>query len=87
MGAKAREIDGCKLWYLRSNWVRNGVGILADEVLVNLVVEVRCKIDRIMAIKVVMGSKILNLVSVYAPQISLVEDIKKQFREDLDQLI
>lgn len=72
---------------MRSNWVRNGIGILVNEVLVNLVVEVRCKIDRIMAIKVVMGSKILNMVSVYAPQIGLVDDIKKQFREDLDQLI
>jgi len=55
--------------------------------LVNSVVEVRRKSDRIMAIKVVVGSEILNVVSVYAPQIGLLDDIKKQFWEDLDMVI
>jgi len=32
-----------------------------------------------MVIKVAVGSKILNIVSVYAPQIGLGDDIKKQF--------
>ena len=40
-----------------------------------------------MAIKVVVGSEILNVVSVYAPQIGLSEVIKKQFREESDMVI
>jgi len=77
VGAKAREVDGYKLWYSGSSKVRNGVGIFVDKELVDFVVEVRCKSDRIMVIKVVVGSKILNVVSVYAPQIGLPDDIKK----------
>jgi len=44
---------------------RNGVGILVDKELVDFVIEVRCKSDRIMAIKVVVGSEILNVTSIF----------------------
>jgi len=40
-----------------------------------------------MTIKVVVGSEILNVVSVYAPKIGLPDDIKNQFWEDLDMVI
>ena len=40
-----------------------------------------------MTIKVMVGSEILNVVSVYAPQIGLSEVIKKQFREESDMVI
>jgi len=50
-----------------SSNARNGVGILVLKELVDFVVEVRRTSDRIMAIKVVVGLKILNVVSVYAP--------------------
>jgi len=55
--------------------------------LVYFVIEVRHKSDRIMAIRVVVGSEILNVVRVYAPQIDLPDDIKKQFWEDLNMVI
>jgi len=55
--------------------------------LVDVVVRGVRKSDRIIAIKVVVGSDILNVVSIYAPQIGLAEDIKKQFWEDLDMII
>ena len=58
---------------------------MVDKELVDLVVEVRLKSNCV--IKVVVGSKILNVVSVYAPQIGLAEDIKKQFWEDLDMVV
>jgi len=51
------------------------------------VVEVRHKSDRIMAIKVLVGLVFVNVVSVCAPQISLPDDIKKLFWEDLDMVI
>ena len=77
MGAKIREVDGYKLWYSGSSKARNGVSILFVKELVDFVVELRRKSDRIMGIKVVVGSEILNVVNVYAPQIGLPNDIKK----------
>ena len=41
------------------------MGILVDKELVDFVVEVRRKSDRVRAIKVIVGSEILNVVSVY----------------------
>ena len=79
VGAKAREVDGYKLWFSRSSKARNGFGILVEKELLDFVVEVRRKIDRIMAIKVLEGSEIINVVSVYTPQIGLSDDIKKLF--------
>jgi len=57
VGAKVREVDGYKLWYSGSNKARNGVGTLVVKVLVDFVIEVRRKSDRIMTIKVAVGSE------------------------------
>jgi len=40
---------------------------------------VRRKSDCILSVKLMVGSKIFNVVSVYAPQIGLDEDIKRVF--------
>jgi len=77
VGAKAREVDGFKLWYLGSIKARNGVGILVDKDLVYFIVKVRRRSDRIIVIKVMVGSEVINVVSMYAPQIGLTDDIKK----------
>ena len=87
VGANARVVDGCKLWYSGSSKARNGVGILVEKELVDFVVEVKRKSDRIMAIKVLVGSEVINVVSVYAPQIGMSDDTKKLFWEDLDMVI
>ena len=79
MGAKAKEIDGFKLWYSGFKRNTNGVGVLIKKELVEQVVEVRRKSDRIMSIKLVVGSEIFNVVSVYASQIGLEEEIKRLF--------
>ena len=65
----------------------NGVDILVEKELVDFVVEVRRKSDRVMAIKVLVGSEFINVISAYAPQIGLPDDIKKLFWEDLDMVI
>jgi len=87
VGAKVKEIDGFKLWYSGVKRTTNGVGILVRSDLVEQVVEVRRKSDRIMSIKLVVGSEILNIVSVYAPQVGLSEEIKRLFWEDLDEVV
>jgi len=86
VGAKAREIDGYKLWYSGSSKAKNGVGILIVKDLADQVVQVRRKSDRIMAIRVLVGSVFVNVVSVYAPQVGLREETKKLFWEDLDEV-
>jgi len=35
----------------------------------------------------VVGLEVLNVVSVYAPQVGLGEEIKKLFWEDLDEVV
>jgi len=65
----------------------NGVGILVKRDLVEQVAEVRRKSNRIMSIKLVVGSEVLNVVSVYAPQRALSEKIKRLFWEDLDEVV
>lgn len=86
-GAKARDINGYKLWYSGSNRIRNGVEIMVEKTLVDKVLEVNRKSDRIMSIKVVMGSEVFNVVSEYAPQFGLEEETKRRFWEDLDKVI
>jgi len=49
--------------------------------------ELRRKSDRIMSIKLVVGSEILNVVSVYTPQVGLGEKSKRLFWEDLDEVV
>ena len=59
------KIDGYELWYSGFSRAKNGVGISVDKVLVEQVIEQRRKSDCIMSIKLVVGSKFLNVVSVY----------------------
>jgi len=79
MGAKVKEIDGFKLRYSGVKRTTYGVGILVKRDLVEQVVEVKCKSNLIMSIKLVVGSKILNVVNVYALQVGLDEEIKRLF--------
>ncbi|KAL3355926.1 hypothetical protein AABB24_016872, partial [Solanum stoloniferum] len=73
VGAKAREVDGFKLWYSGGSRDRNGVGILVDGDLREQVVEVRRISDRLMTIKLVIGGCTLSVISAYAPQVGLDE--------------
>jgi hypothetical protein len=38
-------------------------------------------------IKLVIEDLVLNVISVYAPQVSLIDDVKKLFWEDLEDII
>ena len=61
--------------------------ILVEKDLVEQVVEVRRKSDRIMYVKLVVGSEIFNVVSIYALQIGLDEEVKRLFSDNLDEVI
>ncbi|XP_070054169.1 uncharacterized protein [Nicotiana tomentosiformis] len=79
IGSKPRDTDGYKLWYSRVTKGKNGVDILVDMELRESMVEVKRVNDRLMTIKLVVGECTLNVVSVYAPQAGLDEEVKKRF--------
>ncbi|XP_019263429.1 PREDICTED: uncharacterized protein LOC109241162 [Nicotiana attenuata] len=79
VGSKARNMDGYKLLYSGVVRGKNGVGILVDRDLRESVVEVRQVHDRLMFIKLVIGECTLNVVSAYAPQAGLDEEVKRCF--------
>nr|XP_009625520.1 craniofacial development protein 2-like [Nicotiana tomentosiformis] len=86
VGSKARDIDGFKLWVSGRERGKNGVGILVDKDLRELVVELRRVNDRLMDIKLVVGGSTLNVISAYAPQVGLDEEIKRCFCDEFDGL-
>jgi exonuclease III len=88
-GQKAKEVEnmGFKLWYTGKEWSRNGVGILIDKSLKNEVVAATRQGDRIIMIKLVFGDLVLNVISVYAPQVGLSDDVKRRFWKDLEDIV
>jgi hypothetical protein len=79
MGQKAKEVEntGFKLWYTGTERSRNGVGILIDKSLKNGVVAVRRQGDKIIMIKLIFGDLVLNVISAYASQVGLSDDVKR----------
>jgi hypothetical protein len=66
---------------------KNGVGIVLDKSLKDGVVDIKRQGDMIILVKLFIGHLVFNVISVYAPQISLNESIKIQFWEQLDALV
>nr|XP_009757656.1 PREDICTED: craniofacial development protein 2-like [Nicotiana sylvestris] len=86
-GSKVSNADGYKLWYFGVVSGKNGVGILVDRDLRESMVEVRRVNDRIMFIKLVIGECTLNVVSAFAPQAGLDEEVKRLFWDRLDEIV
>ncbi|XP_070050772.1 uncharacterized protein [Nicotiana tomentosiformis] len=63
------------------------IGMLDDNDLRELVVEVRRVNDRVMTIKLVVGSFTLSIINAYASQAGLDEEVKRRFWEDLDVMV
>jgi exonuclease III len=80
-GQKAKEVEntGFKFWYTEKERSKNGVGILIDKSLKNGVVTVRRQGDKIIIIKLIFGDLVLNVISAYAPQVGLSDDVKRRF--------
>ena len=88
-GQKTKEVEdtGFKLWYTGTSANRNGVGVLIDKSLKDDVVDVRRRGDRIILVKLVVGDLVLNIISAYAPQVGHDESAKRQFWDDLDDMV
>jgi exonuclease III len=78
---KAKEVEntGFKLWYTGKERSINDVGVLIEKSLKNEVVVVRRQGDRIIMIKLIFGDLVLNVISAYAPQVGLSDDVKRRF--------
>ncbi|KAM1404945.1 hypothetical protein ACFX2I_013383 [Malus domestica] len=89
VGLKAKDLEnsGFKLWYSGTNRTRNGVGIIVYKTLTQDVVDVKKVGDRIMAIKIVIGQELINVIGAYAPQVWLDTSLKEKFWEDLGDLV
>lgn len=76
-----------KFWYSSNPSGTNGVGILLRQELAENVIEVERFCDRIMKVKLVLGSTIYHLFSVYAPQVGRSTAEKDDFREKLEDIL
>lgn len=79
VGTKARVLNGIMLWYSGEARNMNEVGILVDMDLREQVVEVMKGSDGIISIMIVVRGPTLRIINVYASQVGLDEDVKKQF--------
>jgi hypothetical protein len=81
------ENTGFKLWYTGKERSKNGVGILIDKRLNNEVIAVRRQENKIIMIKLIFGNLILNIISAYALQVGLSDNVKRRFWEDLEDMV
>ena len=84
VGEKVRIIEpqGYKLWYSGRDRNLNGVSLIINKQLLEDVVEARRKGYKILLVKLILGREIF-----YAPQVGLDESSKRQFWEDLDEIV
>jgi hypothetical protein len=88
MGQKTKVEDtGFKLWYTGNTSTKNDVGIVLNKSLKDGVMDIKRQGDMIILMKLLVGDLIFNVISAYAPQISLNESVKMQFWEELDALV
>jgi hypothetical protein len=78
-GQKTKEVEdtGFKLWYTGTTTNKNGVGIVLNKSLKDGVVDIKRQGDMIILVKLLVGDLVFNVISAYAPQISLNESIKR----------
>ena len=79
--------NGFKPFYHGETNTRNGVGIILGEKLIDNVLQLNRKSDRIMRIQLVIAEKNMIIISVYAPQIGCSDDEKLTFWEELDDVL
>jgi hypothetical protein len=78
---------GFKLWYTGNTSIKNGVGIVLDKILKDGVMDIKRQGDMIILVKLLVGDLVFNVISAYAPQIGLNENVKMQIWEELDALV
>jgi hypothetical protein len=86
-GGSAREIAGYKFFWIGCDEGVAGVGVMMAKKWVDSVIEVKRVNERILVIRVRVGKSILNLVSIYAPQVGRSMEVKEEFYVMLRKVI
>jgi hypothetical protein len=81
------EDTSFKLWYTGNMSTKNDVGIVLDKSLKDRVVDIKRQGGMLILVKLLIRDLIFNVISDYAPQISLNESVKMQFWEELYALV
>ena len=82
---KGKEIgEGFKLYYHCICRARNGIWIILSKEWQDKILEIKRISDRLMTMKLVSGNTMLNIISVYAPQVGCSQQDKYQFYENLE---
>jgi hypothetical protein len=71
------EDTGFKLWYTGTTANKNGVDIVLDKNLKDGVVDIKRQGDMIILVKLLVEDMVFNVISAYASQIGLNENIKR----------
>merc|ERR1712237_42239 len=88
-GNKAQEIgNGYKFFYSAADQRgRNGVGIITRPYHKENIINVERKNDRMMAMKLIVGETIINVINIYAPQERCDQEEKVRFWQELDGML
>ena len=86
-GAGMRTITGkdtqYKLFWIGNQEGNGGVGVMLAEKWIQKVIHVNRVNDRLMLLKVLVGKRVVPIISTYAPQQGLSDDAKEKFYTDL----
>ncbi|KAI5611439.1 hypothetical protein C0J50_9221 [Silurus asotus] len=77
-GVRAGTLEVFKLFYHGVDGKRNGVGVILKEEYSKSVVEVKRVSDRVMIVKVEVEGMMINVISVYAPQVDCEMEEKER---------
>ncbi|XP_064083057.1 craniofacial development protein 2-like [Macrobrachium nipponense] len=88
-GNKAKDIgNGYNLLHSRADETgRSSVGIVISKEMKENIVGTERKSERLMKLRLCCRGHILNVVSAYAPQTRCIEDVKKKFWRDMDEVM
>ena len=89
-GASARVITGkdsqYKLFWVGSSTGVGGVGLMVNRKWIDKITDVKRINERLMMIKLLIGKRVVAIISCYAPQQGLSNEEKDRFYEDLISL-
>ena len=87
-GKSARELgEGYKIFYSGGKDGKNGVGVILSPALKTKVVDVTRPGDRLVRVKVLVGGRMLDVVSAYAPQVGRSTAEKESFFEEFEEMV
>ena len=87
-GNGAREIgNGYKLYYSGSREGRNGVGVIVNHFWKEKVIDVVRVNNRLLKISIIVGDKVVHIISAYAPQMGCQDQEKEAFRHELEEVM